>query len=473
MNELLWFILITISLSFFAYSLSFVLMRKLRINHPKNRFVIYAIIMISILFISFFSFTALGTLQEKNQLEEFSVKNSEENASLLVIIDETKSKNNSSSTESVNQTDESNLYDKNETLQNVRFSLVNSVDDLKDIISQIKKGNLNFTLNISDNGVNSSEKNNITKSSCNKINNDPLKKSSLGFYFLMFNIILLIISVIYLLFCFLFGKIIILKNINARRCQDKKVLNLVRKVCKEIKIKTPEVFIFDGDPNAFVFGYPASLVVSKKLIDYLSSEELNVAIRHELAHISNKDHILKPLLQTFRILFFYNPVVHIVYNKIIKERELLADSKFISSKSEKIKFMELLFKIDDFHRKKDFFSKKLFKLGWLSLSSHKIRKLKITDRFNNLFSCSKKKTFITALISLIVLFLNFSIVPVGFNIFSDDVAEINDNYEPKNSNDDLCEDYNEAGLDNGNIYILRLIKKNPKSIDFILIEETF
>ena len=86
-----------------------------------------------------------------------------------------------------------------------------------------------------------------------------------------------------------------------------------------------KVFVYDGATNAFVFGFPTSLAISKELIHCLSEKELRMAIRHELAHIKNKDLIIKPVLQALRILFFYNPIVHLLYYKMIKERELMAD----------------------------------------------------------------------------------------------------------------------------------------------------
>ncbi len=233
---------------------------------------------------------------------------------------------------------------------------------------------------------------------------------------------------------------------------------MVNILCKEINIKTPKIYIFDGDPNAFIFGYPVSLVISKKLINYLSKEELEIAIRHELAHISNKDHLLKPLLQSIRIMFFYNPIIHIIYSIIMKERELLADSKYINSKVDKIRFMEILLKISDFSKNKNIFSNRMINSSSLLLVSQKIRKLNITDRYNHLFTTRKKKSFFTTLICFIIVISNISIIALAHkNILNqkEEIMEISKN--------DICGGDIENYFNNQNIktiYILRFINEN-------------
>ncbi|MCJ7570771.1 MAG: M56 family metallopeptidase [Candidatus Thermoplasmatota archaeon] len=273
------------------------------------------------------------------------------------------------------------------------------------------------------------------------------------------------------MFSLIFSKKFILKNVNAQKCNDSQIIQMVNKLCKEIKIKTPKLYVFDGEPNAFIFGYPISLVISNKLINYLSKDELEVAIRHELGHISNKDHLLKPLLQSIRIMFFYNPIVHIIYSMIMKERELLADSKYINLKGDKIRFMEILLKIHDFSKNQNIFSNKLYSSSSLLLVSQKMRKLNITDRFNQLFSARKKKSFFTTLICIIVILSNISIIAFAQNNILKDTKEIDVGLKT-----DIC---GQGGLEsyfnNQNIktiYILRFIKEESHILDIIELDDT-
>ena len=177
-----------------------------------------------------------------------------------------------------------------------------------------------------------------------------------------------------------------------------------------------KLFVYDGAPNAFVFGFPNSLAISKELIHCLSKKEFCMAIRHELAHIKNKDLIIKPVLHTLRMLFFYNPIVHLLYYKMIKERELMADSSFIQSNEEKITLIEALIKIHKCTNQQKLLSQTFCKSYSSSLLSHNFNKLDIKDRYNHLFRINVKKSFYSALICLIILISNVSMVAVANNV---------------------------------------------------------
>jgi beta-lactamase regulating signal transducer with metallopeptidase domain len=259
--------------------------------------------------------------------------------------------------------------------------------------------------------------------------------------FFILNLFLIILCSFYIFFSFSFGKRLILKNYNAKECKDPKVLDMVQRLSKEFNIKMINVFIIDGAPNAFVFGYPISLAISKELIRCLSKKELCMAIRHELAHVNNKDYIIKPILQALRILFFYNPIVHVLYYKMVRERELMADSLFINSKDEKVTLMEALVKIHKYQKQKKLISSTIYDSYTLSLLSNNLNKLEIKDRFNHLFGHNIKKSLISTFICIIILVSNISMVSVAKNVLdtpsqvlageedlSDDLEYENENY---------------------------------------------
>ena len=477
MYEPLILILVVCFFSFFIFILYSSLIKKFRINHPNDKFKIHSMAMISILVIFIFSLTVVGSSLQN--LDISSPKNNEDNLSLVIIIDESQSEveNVFPSHNSINH-DNTNLPAKNENEKEISNKynpkaislLINSPNDLDSIISQIESGKLNPSTSGVDAEI-SLDKDTILSGLSNKKIYDNLveEKSSVNFYFLLFNLLLIFLCVGYLLYSLVFSKIIVLKNLNARKCRNHKVLQIVEKLCKEIKIKTPKVFIFDGDPNAFIFGYPALLVISKNLINQLTKEELQLALRHELAHISNRDHIIKPLIQSMRIIFFYNPIVHVLYKKMINERELLADSKFIDTHVEKIKFMEILLKINDYSKDK-VFTKNIYGVSSLALVTYKPEKLEITDRFDNLFSHNIKKTFISTLICFFVLFGNISAFVIAQNSFLDHSINVNEQIDNKMVKSN-SEDYNNQAITS--IYILRLIKENSNLLDITVIEDSF
>ncbi len=133
------------------------------------------------------------------------------------------------------------------------------------------------------------------------------------------------------------------RRFHLRKCEDERVLRMVEKICHSKKI---EIMTFEGDINAFVFGVPPVLAVSRELLERVSDKELELVLRHEINHLRNYDNILKPLLFSLRVLFFYSPVVHILSRKIAREREFIAD-RVSEVKKERVLFLYTLVKLSE------------------------------------------------------------------------------------------------------------------------------
>ena len=477
MNEVLTIILLSMLSSFMFFILSYIFIRKLKINHPKDRSRIYVVLMISVLLLFIISITAIFIpLQNQDNSNSSPMINNDENYSMLVVMDETQIEDDNNKEETNLLSNECNINfsckDDYSSYQNILSVIIESSENINNTISRIIKTKTNSTINSLNSEIPKNENLLYSVLSDNEIKDKQNhEESSYLLIFLEFHLILLFLCISYLIFSLIFSKKFILRNINAQKCDDPKIIQIVNKLCKEIKIKTPRIYVFNGEPNAFIFGYPISLVISNKLINYLSKEELEVAIRHEVGHISNKDHLLKPILQSIRIMFFYNPIVHILYSIIMKERELLADSKYINSKVDKIRFMEILLKIYDFSKNQNIFSNKLFSSSSLLLISQKIRKLNITDRYTQLFSARKKKSFFTTLICMIVILSNISIIALAQNNLLKDTKEIDVDLKT-----DIYREGFENYFNNQNIktiYILRFIKEESHILDVIDLEDTF
>jgi len=477
MNEVLTIILLSMLSSFMFFILSYIFIRKLKINHPKDRSRIYVVLMISVLLLFIISITAIFIpLQNQDNSNSSPMINNDENYSMLVVMDETQIEDDNNKEETNLLSNECNINfsckDDYSSYQNILSVIIESSENINNTISRIIKTKTNSTINSLNSEIPKNENLLYSVLSDNEIKDKQNhEESSYLLIFLEFHLILLFLCISYLIFSLIFSKKFILRNINAQKCDDPKIIQIVNKLCKEIKIKTPKIYVFNGEPNAFIFGYPISLVISNKLINYLSKEELEIAIRHEVGHISNKDHLLKPILQSIRIMFFYNPIVHILYSIIMKERELLADSKYINSKVDKIRFMEILLKIYDFSKNQNIFSNKLFSSSSLLLISQKIRKLNITDRYTQLFSARKKKSFFTTLICMIVILSNISIIALAQNNLLKDTKEIDVDLKT-----DIYREGFENYFNNQNIktiYILRFIKEESHILDVIDLEDTF
>ncbi len=132
------------------------------------------------------------------------------------------------------------------------------------------------------------------------------------------------------------------RRFHLEKCEDERIYGMVEKICHR-KI---EIMTFEGDINAFVFGVPPVLAVSRELLEHVSDKELELVLRHEINHLRNHDTILKPLLFSLRVLFFYNPVVHILSRKIAEEREFVAD-RVSEVKKERALFLYTLVKLNE------------------------------------------------------------------------------------------------------------------------------
>ncbi|MBU7016788.1 MAG: M56 family metallopeptidase [Theionarchaea archaeon] len=156
---------------------------------------------------------------------------------------------------------------------------------------------------------------------------------------------LMLISLVAFLLSIFLSKFYMKKRLNLRKCEDRKVIDTIKKICQETKMKMPEILIGDG-MNAFVFGVPPVLAIGRELVNHTDENELDLVLRHEINHIKNYDNILKPLFFSLQILFFFNPVAHILNQRIAREREFLAD-KISEAKKDKILFLYVLVKLNE------------------------------------------------------------------------------------------------------------------------------
>jgi len=425
MNELIITIFLSVIFTFIAFIISQFMMKWFKITNAKNRFGVLFIVMLTAF--SVFSFTIITA--NPNIENGYTIKNdlaslSEEYSSFIMVVEETDTiednadydKNSITNCYSSGNLESNSLSpyyrittfipNMSEYTNNILFEIIRQYQNEKS--SLINQFNPNEEeIDISSNLINQIDE----KTENEKI--EPL------FLFFMFNIFLIVISGLYLLLSFIFGKKLILNRYNAKKCRDPVINKIVQELLKELKIKKINIYLFNGDPNAFVFGLPASLAISTKLITCLSKKELKTTIRHELAHIKNKDVLIKPILQTMRIMFFYNPIVHVLYHMIMKERELMADSLFINSKEEKITLIEALIKIHKYSSQRKLFSQPIINSYSLSLIPYNPKKLEIKDRCNHLFNKNIRKTFYSTLICLIILISNVSMIAIARNVLYD------------------------------------------------------
>jgi Zn-dependent protease with chaperone function len=74
-----------------------------------------------------------------------------------------------------------------------------------------------------------------------------------------------------------------------------------------------------------VGGDEGRIIVSSRLLELLSEDELETVLGHELAHIKNSDTRLKILLTAYRRILFFDPLLRRIEKSVSKENEFAAD----------------------------------------------------------------------------------------------------------------------------------------------------
>ena len=96
-------------------------------------------------------------------------------------------------------------------------------------------------------------------------------------------------------------------------------------------------------PLTFGFFKPV-ILLPVALLNNLSVEETETLIIHELTHIKNNDYFLNWLLVACETIFFFNPFIHILGNKVRLEREKNCDTQVLQFNYPAISYAETLLK---------------------------------------------------------------------------------------------------------------------------------
>ena len=103
-----------------------------------------------------------------------------------------------------------------------------------------------------------------------------------------------------------------------------------------------------GDAFSLVLKGRRIVAVSPKLVESLSSEEVEAVVAHELSHIKNHDSIAKGLARMARLAFAFDPAVHLVEAAVHRERELLADKTAVRYTKKPLALASALIRVHSF-----------------------------------------------------------------------------------------------------------------------------
>ena len=100
------------------------------------------------------------------------------------------------------------------------------------------------------------------------------------------------------------------------------LVGTVERFAKQAGVKTPEVGIYEGPPNAFATGAfknSALVAVSTGLLESMTRDEVEAVIGHEVAHVANGDMVTMALIQGVMNTFvvFLSRVIGYFVDKVV------------------------------------------------------------------------------------------------------------------------------------------------------------
>ncbi len=138
----------------------------------------------------------------------------------------------------------------------------------------------------------------------------------------------------------LFKKQISLQKITDLKMISEKNVMLSKESGKEIRIGCLCENII---PVTFGVKKPVILIPQSLMQE---PEKMNLAIRHELTHILNRDFITHLSVTCIQSIFWFHPLVHLLSNQLVDYREMRCDSIIISDNSiSKKRYASLLFEL--------------------------------------------------------------------------------------------------------------------------------
>jgi len=122
------------------------------------------------------------------------------------------------------------------------------------------------------------------------------------------------------------------RDMSSHFYSDPGIDDLARQMSEKLGIEPPPVTVLK-DSNPFIFTSGSrnhTIVLTSGLTELLDGEQLKSAIAHELAHIARMSNATKWMIFAIRVLMFFNPIVLIVFRRIVQDDEHICDDITVS-----------------------------------------------------------------------------------------------------------------------------------------------
>lgn len=156
------------------------------------------------------------------------------------------------------------------------------------------------------------------------------------------------IVVLYKFLSVIFQWNLFIKNYNKSLLKvsaDLKIFTEIKACQLGIKRKV-KVWYCKNIESPITFGFLKPMILLPfSLVNAMSMQEVETIILHELAHIKSKDYLLNWLLLGMEIVYFFNPFIEMLTNKIKLEREKNCDTQVLDFNYNEILYAQTLLKI--------------------------------------------------------------------------------------------------------------------------------
>jgi Zn-dependent protease with chaperone function len=101
----------------------------------------------------------------------------------------------------------------------------------------------------------------------------------------------------------------------------------IEEVMADIPGDKPDVFVLPDDEFVLFAstGKQGAVFLSSGLVEALDRDQLEVALAHEMAHISRSKRPSILVIFLLRVFMFFNPVVLMEFRKVVQEEEKICD----------------------------------------------------------------------------------------------------------------------------------------------------
>ncbi len=158
-------------------------------------------------------------------------------------------------------------------------------------------------------------------------------------------------------------------------------------------------------PITFGFIKPI-ILLPFSLVNSISQQEAEAIILHELAHIKNKDFLINWLMIGIEIIYFFNPFIKIIIEKIKLEREKNCDVQVLEFEYDKILYAQTLLKIA-----KNKIPDNSFQLNAVKTTSQLLKRISFFCDENNLQFKKNNTSYFTYLLLPLFFVLTTLILP--------------------------------------------------------------